>query len=186
MQEVSEISSLIDLVDNKSQSLYQPSSDHLAFEFFDKVVDLSDFEYTKYEDQLHKEIYGDDEFNRGYESPKHMRKYFADIYDNDHPTKGRGLSVPTQLSYDDIPNCKFESINIIVKPINNDFKKKEKDSHIKYHTPKDYSARSDFDFVLEYNKNYSKVPRDGIEYGVTPRKYTKNDILYYSQQSYLQ
>lgn len=51
----------------ESQDRFQSdiSKDHVAFEFFDNISALTDFEYTKYENDLHKEIYGDDKFDKG-------------------------------------------------------------------------------------------------------------------------
>ena len=65
MEEVSEISSLIDLTDVHQPKEFKPSSDHVAFEFFDKVVDLSNFTYSDKQDKIDKEIFGDDGFEKG-------------------------------------------------------------------------------------------------------------------------
>lgn len=65
MAHVSEISNLIDLVGEKKESLADPSPDHIAFEYFEKVVNLDSFGYSKFEDDLHRKIYGDDRYEQG-------------------------------------------------------------------------------------------------------------------------
>jgi hypothetical protein len=54
---------------SEPQDQYQAeiSKDHVAFEFFDNISALTDFEYTKYENDLQKEIYGDDRFDKSNE-----------------------------------------------------------------------------------------------------------------------
>lgn len=119
LKEVSEISDLIDLTDDRMNNKYQPSEDHLAFEFFDKVVNLADFEYSKYEDNLHQNIYGDDNYTRGkldfwkiigYQNSEDMSKHFNDIYSLDDPLRSRGLPVRPTLeinTIDDVSNFRF-------------------------------------------------------------------------------
>lgn len=49
----------------KNDSTFKPSRDHLAFEFFEKVVDLNGYVYGKDENERDLEIYGDDGFDNG-------------------------------------------------------------------------------------------------------------------------
>jgi hypothetical protein len=72
------------------------SKDHVAFEFFDNISALTDFEYTKYENDLHKEIYGDDKFDKGkknkintleHTDSRSLAKNYKDLYFNDHPLR---------------------------------------------------------------------------------------------------
>ena len=57
MDEVNEINTLIDIAMAPSDSS-KISQDHIAFEMFDHAVNLDGFEYTKYEDERDKGIYG--------------------------------------------------------------------------------------------------------------------------------
>lgn len=84
MSQVSEIASLIDVV-HASDNLVELSPDHLAFEYFDFAVHSDDLEYTKYEDDLHKEIYGADSYTDGYQNARAMADAHEDIYDLDDP-----------------------------------------------------------------------------------------------------
>ena len=77
-QSLYEMKNIIDTVDT---NLVAPSEDHVAFEIFDFIMHN---EYTKYQSDLEKEIYGDDEYDKGYKNVRHMSLKFKDIFDYDH------------------------------------------------------------------------------------------------------
>ena len=77
-QSLYEIKNIMDTVDTK---LTNPSEDHVAFETFDFIMHN---EYSKYQSDIEKEIYGDDEYDKGYRNKYHMSEKFKDIFDYDH------------------------------------------------------------------------------------------------------
>lgn len=80
-----EIKSLYDMVDSQSMA---PSKDQLAFELFDFALN---HEYTDYQSELEKQIYGDDGYEQGYKNQIEMSNKFKDIFDYDHPSAKKQL-----------------------------------------------------------------------------------------------
>lgn len=109
MNEINEINTLIDVAMSPIDTT-GVSEDHLAFEAFDYAVNSGEFEYSKYQDERDKQIYGDDKFDNGilflnllgYKNPRQMSDYYEDIYDLDDPNYKRQVFRHSNKTYRDV------------------------------------------------------------------------------------
>ena len=109
LNDIDEINSLIDVATTPLDTA-GISQDHLAFEAFDYAINSGDLEYTKYQDEREKQIYGDDQYNKGklffnflgYKNPRQMSDFYEDIYDLDDPNFKRQIFRHSEKSYRDV------------------------------------------------------------------------------------